>query len=69
MTAPLVQAAATAHRLVAGHETAAAAWRAKRDVAVRRVYARGEHTYSSLAAEVGCSPELIAKIVQARQRK
>jgi AraC-like DNA-binding protein len=42
--------------------------RAQRDDLVRELWAtqRGSWTYAKLAAAVGCSPELIAKIINLR---
>jgi ribosome-binding protein aMBF1 (putative translation factor) len=41
-------------------------YRQQRDDAIRRAYSEGNLSYSQLARQVGCSPELVAKVVQGR---
>lgn len=54
------------HRLAAENERLAGMHRAQRDRMIRQLRADdpGRWTYPKLAAEVGCSPQLIAYIVQ-----
>ncbi len=51
------------HRASSEGERLAKQHRGQRDELVRALYATGEWTYPKLAAAVGCSPELIAKII------
>lgn len=51
------------HRAASEGERLARQHRHQRDELVRALYNSGEWTYTSLAAAVGCSPELIAKII------
>jgi len=51
------------HRASTDSERLARQHRDQRDELVRALYSTGEWSYSSLAAAVGCSPELIAKII------
>jgi ribosome-binding protein aMBF1 (putative translation factor) len=39
-------------------------FREQRDQLIRRAYREGGVSYSELAKQVGCSPELVAKAVQ-----
>lgn len=52
------------HRASTDGERLARQHRGQRDELVRVLYATGEWSYTSLAAAVGCSPELIAKIIK-----
>ena len=52
-----------AHRSAQEHVRLAGHFRAQRDDAVRRAYASGQYSYRQLAAQVGISPELTAKII------
>jgi len=40
----------------------------QRDALVRDLYATGEWSYRSLALAVGCTPEVIAKIINPQRR-
>ena len=62
----LAQQAREHHRKAGEAAAAADQHRAQRDALVRRLWAerRNEWTYARLAAAVGCSPELIAKIIR-----
>jgi hypothetical protein len=51
------------HRASSEGERLAKQHRDQRDELVRNLYETGEWSYTSLAAAVGCSPELIAKII------
>jgi hypothetical protein len=63
---PLVWQAREAHRKASEHSGLSGHFRAQRDQLIRELHATGEYSYSRLAREVGCSPELIAKVVQQR---
>lgn len=62
------QAAREHHRRARDASRAAAQHRAQRDQLVRQLWEseRGAWTYAKLAKAVGCSPELIAKIITDR---
>lgn len=62
----LVQQAREAHRKAVDLTGLSAKHRERRDELIRRAYGLGTYSYSSLARQVGCSPELIAKVVQER---
>jgi ribosome-binding protein aMBF1 (putative translation factor) len=62
----LEQQAREAHRLSIQHTDQAEHFRRQRDDLVRELYGRGGYSYGNLAKQVGCSPQLIAKIVQGR---
>ena len=64
----LVVMAREAHRSSLEHERLAGHFRAQRDAAVRRLYDSGEYSYTTLARQVGCTRELVAKIIQTRPR-
>jgi AraC-like DNA-binding protein len=53
------------HRLARDEERAAIAHRERRDHLVRTLYGEGGWSYASLARAVGCSRELVAKIMRA----
>lgn len=61
-----VQQAREAHRKAGEHTGLSHRYRQQRDELIRRVYAEGGVSYGSLARQVGCSPELVAKVVQGR---
>lgn len=65
----LVQQAREAHRVSQEHSRLSAHHRERRDHAVRRLYATGAWSYAKLAHQIGCSPELIAKIVGGRPER
>lgn len=56
-----------AHRQSVKHAEHAARFRRERDKLIRRLYSSGECSYGQLARRVGCSPELVAKVIQGRQ--
>jgi hypothetical protein len=62
----LVQQAREAHRKSVDLTGASARHRERRDELIRRAYGLGTYSYSQLAKQVGCSVELVAKIVQQR---
>jgi hypothetical protein len=62
----LVQQAREAHRKATAHSGLSHQYREQRDRLIRRAYAEGECSYGSLAHQIGCSPELVAKAVQQR---
>lgn len=64
---PLAQQAREHHRKAGDASRAADVHRECRDELIRRLWEtrRDEWTYAKLAAAVGCSPELIAKIIRA----
>jgi ribosome-binding protein aMBF1 (putative translation factor) len=41
-------------------------YRKQRDELIRQAYAESGMSYGSLARQIGCSPELVAKAVQGR---
>jgi transposase len=49
------------------HSGHATQFRAERDRLIRELHASGGYSYSQLAAQIGVSYELIAKIVQERR--
>lgn len=57
------------HRASTEGERLARQHRDQRDDLVRALYDTGEWTYPSLAAAVGCSPELIAKIINPQRSR
>jgi hypothetical protein len=63
---PTVQQAREAHRKASSHTGLLHHYRRQRDELIRRAYAEGNYSYGSLARQIGCSPELIAKAVQGR---
>lgn len=63
----LVWQAREAHKKSQEHNTYADHFRKERDRLIRELYETGEYSYSRLAAQVGCSNELIAKIIQGRR--
>jgi hypothetical protein len=65
----LVQQAREAHRVSQEHSRLSAHHRNRRDHLIRRAYGLGTYSYSSLARQVGCSPELIAKIITGRPER
>lgn len=62
----LVQQAREAHRKAGEHSGLSGRYREQRDDAIRRAYGLGTYSYGSLARQIGCSAELIAKIVNGR---
>jgi uncharacterized coiled-coil DUF342 family protein len=65
---PLAQQAREHHRKAGDASRAADRHRSQRDELIRRLWEaqREQWTYAKLAKAVGCSPELIAKIVSGR---
>ncbi|MGB0972506.1 MAG: hypothetical protein ACPGVG_16335 [Mycobacterium sp.] len=63
---PLARQAAEHHRKAGDASRAADVHRQQRDELIRRLWAteRDRWTHAKLAAAVGCSPELIAKIIR-----
>jgi ribosome-binding protein aMBF1 (putative translation factor) len=61
-----VAAAREFHRKSLEHSRRAYQYRRQRDDAIRRAYAETRMSYGSLAKQIGCSPELVAKAVQGR---
>ena len=57
-----VMMAREAHRNSIEHVRLAGHYRAQRDRAIRELYASGEYSYTTLARQVGCTRELVAKI-------
>jgi hypothetical protein len=57
------------HRASAEGERLARQHREQRDELVRALYGTGDWSYTSLAAAVGCSPELIAKIINPQRQR
>jgi len=62
----LLQQAREYHRKSRHNTNLAGRFREQRDECIRRLHGSGEYSYSDLAKGVGCSPELVAKIVQGR---
>ena len=62
---PLAAQARECHRKSQEHSRVSRQFREQRDELVRRLWRekRRDWTYPSLARAVGCSPELIAKII------
>ena len=63
----LAYQAKEAHRQVCAHSGLAGRFRRERDALIRQLYATGEYSYSVIAKNVGCSVELVAKVIQGRQ--
>lgn len=65
---PLAQQAREHHRKSGAVSRVAERHRAQRDALIRRLWStqRDQWTYAKLAKAVGCSPELIAKIITGR---
>jgi transposase-like protein len=63
---PTVWLAREAHRKVGEHTGQSHHYRQERDRLIRELYASGDYSYSQLAGQIGCSPELVAKVVQGR---
>jgi transposase-like protein len=63
---PLVWQAREAHRKVGEHTGLSNHFRHERDRLIRELYGSGAFSYSQLARQIGCSPELVAKAVQER---
>lgn len=57
-----------AHRKSQEHGRLAGHFRAQRNDAVCRLYEGGGYSYTTLAAQVGITRELVVKIVQGRRR-
>jgi hypothetical protein len=57
------------HRASSEGERLAKQHRDQRDELVRALYATGEWSYPQMAAAVGCSPELIAKIINPQRSR
>jgi hypothetical protein len=53
-----------AHRQCLELTDQAGRYRKERDRLIRQLYATGDYSYGQLAKRVGCSVELIAKVVQ-----
>jgi hypothetical protein len=64
---PIVQQAREAHRKATSHSGLLHHYRRQRDELIRKAYAEGGVSYGSLARQIGCSPELVAKAVQGRE--
>jgi hypothetical protein len=62
----LVWQAREAHHKACEHTGLSGRYRAERDRLIRELYGSGDFSYSQLAGQIGCSPELIAKAVQGR---
>jgi hypothetical protein len=58
----LLAVAREAHLKSQEHDRLAGHFRAQRNDAVRRLYADGGYSYTTLARQVGCTRELVAKI-------
>ncbi len=56
-----------AHRKVCEHSGLAGRFRAERDKLIRELYRDGAGSYGQLARSIGCSVELVAKVIQGRQ--
>lgn len=65
---PRVQAAKEHHQKAQKATRSAATHLMQRNEMVRRVYADGEWSYGTLAKAIGCTPEVIAKIVRPQAR-
>jgi hypothetical protein len=63
----VVWQAREAHRQSVEHSGFAGRYRQERDKLIRKLYATGEYSYGQLAKQVGCSVELVAKVIQGRQ--
>ena len=63
---PLVQQARELHRRAKEHLGLSQQFRRQRDRIIKLVYAEGNTSYASLAKQIDCSPELVAKVVQGR---
>lgn len=61
---PLAVMARDAHRQSQDHVRLAGHYRRRRDEAIRRLYATGGFSYTTLAAQVGLTRDLVAKIIQ-----
>ena len=61
-----MQQAREAHRKTMEHSSLSYQWRRQRDELIRKAYSESGVSYGSLARQIGCSPELIAKAVQQR---
>lgn len=62
----LIAAASHEHRAACKNIGDARRNRARRDQYILEIYEGGGFTYKELATKIGCSQELIAKIVQGR---
>jgi hypothetical protein len=60
----LVVMAREAHRQSNEHVRLAGHFRAQRNDAIRKLYASGDYSYTTLAQQVGITRELVVKIVQ-----
>lgn len=65
-TEDLMRDARIEHRKCVAHRRNSQEHRSQRDVLVRQIYATGAYSYPDIAKRLGCSAELIAKIVQGR---
>lgn len=61
---PLAVLAREAHRQSQEHVRLAGHFRRERDAAIRRLYATGGFSYTTLAQQVGVTRELVAKILK-----
>jgi len=62
----LVAQARELHRRILEFSGQSDQCRRQRDELIARAYAEGCGSYVSLARQIGCSPELVAKVVQRR---
>lgn len=56
------------HRKSLEHDHLAGMYRERRDREIATLYSRGGWSHTTLARVVGCSPELIAKILRQQRR-
>lgn len=63
----LAYQAKEAHRQCREHSDRAGRFRVERDRLIKQLYRGGGYSYGQLARQIGCSPELVAKVVQGRQ--
>ncbi|MCV7174912.1 hypothetical protein [Mycolicibacterium sphagni] len=64
---PIIAQAKEAHRAVTDHGILVGRHRRRRDQLIVRAYKTGAFSYGQLAKQIGCSPELIAKVIQGRR--
>lgn len=62
----LAYQAKEAHRQVTEHSACARRYRTERNKIIRELYKTGKYSYGKIARSVGCSSELIAKVIQGR---
>jgi hypothetical protein len=63
----LLWQAREAHQKSCEHSRLAEQFRHQRDKFIRELYATGDYSYRNLAKQIGCSTELVAKVIQGRQ--